>query len=382
MTNIEDKINECVSKCDIFGDTLNSEQKNDFETYQKSFGDILEFEKPMKETEKKKIDYVFYNNQNNDGLMSGYIAYLYLILNAKTKNKSVVFKAVRPSSANTVNHRLKEFETDLKGKTLLICDVYYGVQTIKYLSSICKKIYIIDDHKVTKNNSTRFSNLSNVASFVGDTHCACAYTWKFFYPKKEIPDYIIEVDNKDKKLFLSFIDKTSQYITSYINFNLTNNPYLNKNAPDYFEKVHHIINKSNNYKKVVGKYYDEVENNIKDQVARNAKQSKFQGYNVIVLNYNDPVLYKKVARQMITNAEKQGQNIDFAVLWGWEYTSNAYKIFMSEKHTKGRPKYNLPQLASKLAKKGGHYKGGHGKEFVGNFYWPHNKNHDIWDLFH
>ena len=78
----------------------------------------------------------------------------------------------------------------------------------------------------------------------------CFILGNSFIPKK-VPDYIIEVDNKDKKLFLSFIDKTSQYITSYINFNLTNNPYLNKNAPDYFEKVHHIINKSNNYKKVV-----------------------------------------------------------------------------------------------------------------------------------
>lgn len=378
MTELNIKIDECISKCNIFEDKMNNSKKKNYENYQNSFQDILTFEKPIKETEKKKIDYVFYNDQNNDGLMCGYVVYQYLVLDNK---KEVKFRPVKPSSGNSVNHRIKEFGDELKDKILLICDVYYGVQTIKYLSQICKKVYIVDDHKITKNNSNRFSNLSNVQSFIGETHSACVYTWKFFYPKKDIPQYLIEVDNKDKKqLFLSFIDKSSQYLTSYINFNLTNNPYLNKNSPDYFDKVHQVINKSITYQKMVGHFYDEVENNIKDQVAKNAVQKKFQGHNVIVLNYNDPVLYKKVARQMITNAEKKGWKVDFAVLWGWEYTSNAYKILMSEKH-EGKPKFNLPQLAQKLGREGGHFKGGGGKDFIGNFYWPHNKKHDIWDLF-
>jgi hypothetical protein len=132
---------------------------------------------------------------------------------------------------------------------------------------------------------------------------------------------------------------------------------------------------------IVGKYYLELQNNIKDQVARNAVKAIFQGHPVYVLNYNDPVMYKMVGRQMITNAEKKGDDIHFAVLWGWEYTSNAYKVFLSEKHTSYAPRYNLPLIGEKLGRLGGHPKGGKGSKFVGNFYWPHNNKYDIWDLF-
>jgi hypothetical protein len=83
---------------------------------------------------------------------------------------------------------------------------------------------------------------------------------------------------------------------------------------------------------------------------------------------------------MITNAEKRGDKIDFALLWGWEYTSNAYKIFMSEKQGPP-PKFNLPELARKLGHEGGHRLSGFGSKWVGNFYWPRDKSHDIWDLF-
>lgn len=379
--DIDSKIEECIKNCKIFDNKeLTNKNKNDEKNYQNSFTNILDFIKKekIKESDKKNIDIVLYNNQNDDGTMSGYICYQYLVIDNNKNN--VIFKGIKPSSRNNViDYRIKEDENLFKDKVIIICDVYYGLSTIKYLSGICKKIYIVDDHKLTNSNTTRFNSLKNVYSFIGDEHSACAYTWKFFYPKKDIPTYIIETDNKDKKLFLKFID-SSNYLTSYNSFRITNNPYLNKNDPKYFEKVFELINKSNNFKKMVGYYYDQLENNIKDQVAKNAYKTKFQGYNVYVLNYNDPVLYKKVARQMVSNAEKKGDKIDFAVLWGWEYTSNAYKILLSEKH-EGKPKHNLPLLAKNLAKKGGHFKGGGGKDFIGNFYWPRNNKHDIWDLF-
>ena len=79
-------------------------------------------------------------------------------------------------------------------------------------------------------------------------------------------------------------------------------------------------------------------------------------------------------------AEKKKDDIHFAVLWGYEYTSQAYKIFLSEKHF-GSPKYNLKNIAETLGKIGGHRRGGGGSRYVGNFYWPKDKKHDIWELF-
>ena len=87
-----------------------------------------------------------------------------------------------------------------------------------------------------------------------------------------------------------------------------------------------------------------------------------------------------VARQMISNSQKKGDYIHFAVLWGYEYTNNCYKVYLCEHHS-GKPKYNLPKIAKSLGNIGKEKKGGGGANFVGNFYWPRNKDKDIWDLF-
>ena len=255
----------------------------------------------------------------------------------------------------------------MKDKVVLIVDISYGKANFQYLAKICKKIIIVDDHKIkTTNNIVNFINkFSNIIHFIGDTHSSCAYLWKFFFPKKDVPYYLMVIDNKDKKLYLPFIPRLkSQYFTSYLAFRVTNNPYLNKNDPHFFDKVHKALNIDSNYSALVGKFYDEVENNIKDQVAKNAQKAYFQGHLVYVLNYSDPVLYKKVARQMVTNAEKKDVHIDFAVIWGYEYSTGAYKILLSEKHS-GKPKFNLPEMARKLGQIGGTSRAGFGKEFIG-----------------
>jgi hypothetical protein len=385
---IDKKIMNCVKNCKIFDDATNqssNKYKSRYPTekdYQNSFDDIISFSKSFTKKEMTDIDVIMYNENNNDGMISAYIAWLFF--KETNSAKSPLFIPAKPSSSNNIlNMRLKKHEYNLRGKTVLIVDISFGKANYQYLTSICKQIIIVDDHKiVTNNNIGKYINkFNNVKHFIGDTHSACSYVWKFFFPKKDVPYYIMVIDNKDKKLYLPFIPRLkSQYFTSYLSFRITSNPYLNKDDPHYFDKVHELLDVDSNFSSLVGKFYDEVENNIKDQVAKNARKTYFQGHPVYVLNYSDPVLYKKVARQMVTNAEKKGDHIDFAVIWGYEYTAGAYKVFLSEKH-EGRPKFNLPDMARKLGKIGGTARAGFGKEFIGNFYWPKNNNHDIWDLF-
>ena len=148
-----------------------------------------------------------------------------------------------------------------------------------------------------------------------------------------------------------------------------------------FNKIEDFINNANvNFAKFVGYYYDVVMNNIKEQIARNARLAYFQGHPVMVLNYRDPALGKMVQRQMLTNAEKQGIKVDFAVLWAYEYTNNLYNISLSEVEH-GKPRFNLPEMAKKLGKLGGTGKGAGGSNYRGNIYWPRNDKMDIWDLF-
>jgi len=148
-----------------------------------------------------------------------------------------------------------------------------------------------------------------------------------------------------------------------------------------FKKLDELLfDVSFNYKCIVGKLYDEVCNNIKLQVAQNAVKKNFCGHNVYILNYNDPVIYKMVSREMFTFAEYKGDNIDFVVLYGYEFTSNAYKILVSEKHTGKEPRHTqaLHNILNKYGKF--HPKGVKVAKYILNFYYPHNKDHDIWEL--
>ena len=130
---------------------------------------------------------------------------------------------------------------------------------------------------------------------------------------------------------------------------------------------------------LIGKYMQELMNDIKDQIAINAKTAQFQGYKVGILNYNAPGSTKQVGRQIITNFKHRNEHIDFALLWGYEYTANAYNVTIIDDHR--QTKINLPEIAYKLGKIGGHPKAGGGHGHVGHFYWPKNNQHDIWELF-
>lgn len=351
------------------------EYKKEIEEYQKSFDSIIDFSKGFTAAKKKGINCILFHTENSDGVMSANIAVKYLLENNK---KNINLIPAKPSSGKgKLDFRITSKEELLKDKNLLIVDLMYDKTMIDYFKKVCKSVIIIDDHSIANKNK------NNTNHFVGNSnHAAVAYTWKFFYPKLDVPLFVQIIDNDDRKLQLPYL---SQYrnISSFFNYRIFHSPYLRLSFDKIsdFESLDIIMNEE--YKMIsnlIGHYYDELANNIKEQVARNARKATFQGHPVYVLNYNDPVLSRMVARQMLTNAQKAGDNIHFAVLWGYEYTSNAYRVQLAEFHG-GKPKYNLPQIASTLGNIGKTGKGGGGDKFVGNFYWPHNKDNDIWDLF-
>ena len=74
-------------------------------------------------------------------------------------------------------------------------------------------IIIIDDHP-------RQNSLNNISSniFIGDdSHGACAYTWKFFFPTKKVPMNIQFIDNKDRSLHLPYLKHGDSFI-SFLNY--------------------------------------------------------------------------------------------------------------------------------------------------------------------
>ena len=318
-----------------------------------------------------------FHTDNEDGLMSAYYIFKYF-----ENKKELMFIPTKPSSSNTMlNYRLKKYDHIMKDKNLIIVDLSFGKANYDYLSNLCKSIIIIDDHP---RRNTLLDKYKNIDYFIGDDkHCASVYTYKFFNPKSSVPLDLIYIDNNDRKLQLPFINSTLyRYITVYNNFKIIHSPYLNIRFTSNtdFKKLEELLNVSIEYKSLVGKLYDEVSNNIKTQVAVNAVKNTFCGHSVYILNYNDPVLYKMVSREMFTLAEKNGDVIDFVVLYGWEFKSNAYKIFVSEKHSGRPPRYT--NALNNILNKYGKFttKSGKVTQYVLNFYYPHDNNHDIWDL--
>jgi len=394
LANKKSKMNQnistCLKDCKLFQNNdvkmkdLDKLAYKNEEAYQKSFDDIIKFSKSVPDEDKKEITACIYNASNDDGLFSAWCFYKFLDANA-IANDSIAFIPLSAASGNKANWHLEKQLDLMSNRNVIICDIAYSLPNLEMIASVVKKIYIIDDHPRSNSELKNLNSLNKLKGnwFIGDDkHSAVAYTWKFFFPEEPVPVIVQYIDNDDRKLNLPFIFYDRAFKT-YTSFRITHSPYIPKyTTTDSFRKLdEQIKNVDKNFMLTVGHYYDELVNNIKDQVARNARLQYFQGHPVYVLNYNDPVLYKMVARQMITNAEKRGDKIDFAVLWGWEYTSNAYKIFLSEKHTGQLPKFNLGKMAQDLAKKGGHPMGGKGTKYIGNFYWPHNNKHDIWDLF-
>ena len=91
--SIENRIINCVKDCNIFDDTTNKSRVNSRFTsryptekdYQDSFDDIISFRNSLTEKERNGIDVIMYNENNNDGMISAYIAWLYFKENKSNK---------------------------------------------------------------------------------------------------------------------------------------------------------------------------------------------------------------------------------------------------------------------------------------------------------
>ncbi len=383
--NMNKKVANCLKPYTIIDDKERGEHEYKFHTekeYDDSFKNekIYEFEKSVKKINKNRINLVLYNVNNADGLFSSYIAWRYLYHDKNGKDEPR-FVGMGPYQGKGYDPRLKYNE--MEGKHILICDLSYGIGTLERLKQVAKSVIIIDDHVVTK------VEIEGISQFVGEVHGACAYVWKFFYPKQYVPKVIQAIDTQDRpNIGLSYMPFT-HYLKSAIEFQFNHNqtPSFLKNKYNMktgmYPQLHEIVEMDEvNLYIFFGKCAEAITENIKYQVAQNARVRKFQGYTVAVLNHIDPVMTKKIAKQIITNFKESGTHIDFVVMWSYQYTIDAYNIQMSEDHYLNRPpKYNLPQMAKKLAEIGKVSRGGGGSGYVGNFYWPHKKGMDIWDLF-
>lgn len=357
---------ECVEDYN-FKNTKNM-SKSKYKTekeYQNSFDDIIKFQSKFTDTQKKSIDIVAFHNDNNDGVVSAYFAWKYLMFENK---KDVKFVGLKPGKSKGVDYRVKNIVNIINGKNVLILDLDYNEETFNFMKQSSKMMMVIDDHHGGK-------EYNDPNAFIGKNHAAVAYTFKFFYPKENVPKVVQYVDDSDAKLFLPFIPFPDLF-SSALGFRFVHNIFM-PIGPNAFEKMHIFFKDDNvNFFIFLGKYFEQVKDNLKNQIAQNARIMDFQGYKVGTLNFNSPALSKPVGRQIVSNFNRDRDVINFAVLFGYEFTVSAWRVQLIDDHK--QTKINLKEIAEKLGKISGHPRGAGGHvPHVGNFYWTG----DIFDLF-
>ncbi len=336
--------------------------------YQNSFQRIIAFSKKYLSDD---INYIIYHDFNNDGIMSAFSAWRYLVKDHGKED--IQFNGLKPAlgTGEIVVTPIRKILGDLSGKNVLILDLSYNKKTLDAIREVASSLIIIDDHSTTVGDE-------NEGVFVSEIHATCSQTWKFFYPTQPVPQVIMLVGISDKKIFVPFASFSHLFNTA-MGIRFFNNVRL-KGKHNFihgglFDQLDEVVDQRGDFYVFIGRYMEEFKDNVKLEIANNARAVDFQGFRVGALNFDSPALAKVVARQIITNFRKSKTPIDFAVLWAYHYTTGEYRVQLIDDHQQTR--LNMGDLAKRLGAKGGAERAGGGHPHVGNFYWKR----DIRELF-
>lgn len=327
------------------------------EEYEESLKSAVEFSKQFTEEQKKSFDVIVFN-KNADGVMSGYIAWDYLT-EGGTVNKQLKILSAKPDWGSAgVSNNIKRIEKFLKGKNVIMVDLSYNLETVKYIKSITNFFVTIDNHEEAEVAKLPYAYITDQhlkGKSYKATHAACAAVWKFFNPDEEVLYIIQSIDSSDVKLYLKYLpdpDPISMAINVKFIKNQTN-PEYHKNPEILFRDLHVFITDGTslqglNFLAVLGQVMNRFAENMKLEVASKAQPAKFKTsdrtYNIYVLNYAQPGLLKRVGKYI---AESHRES-DFAVIWFYDYGRREFNIELISSHRPGDNKPNIVQIAKKF----------------------------------
>jgi hypothetical protein len=366
------KINS-INSLNIKQHSHDSAKFNSEHEYQNSFNDTIAFSKKFTDTQKQQINYVLFHTRNNDGIIAAYSAWVYLTNNGKDKTKTdLIFQGADPDNRGSgISRKVSDILQNMRDKHVLIVDLDYNQESYDAIKNTAASITVIDDHI---NPNVRPQDYI----FKNGNHAACAHTFKFFNPDKEVPKIIQHVDSSDAKLQLPYLPFNAAFIFG-IGVRISNNVILQRKytrgVVPVYNSMFEIINKifENNdelFITIIGQYMFEYRENLKEEIAGNAQIAYFgvgqDKYKVGVLNFDSPSLSKIITRQIISNAFAKNQQIDFAVLWSYHYSKGYYRVQLADDHR--QTNINMFTIASNY---GRHPKGegGSGHPHMGSFYW-------------
>lgn len=324
------------------------------EEYEESLSSAIAFSKNFTKKKKESFDTIIYH-KNADGIMGAYIAWKYLTNDGKKNKEIKLITSVPDKSRSGISNNIKKIEHYITGNNVIMIDLSYNLETIEYINSISKFFVYIDNHKNDSIIDLKYAYTSDTISVKGkpkQSHGACANVWKFFYPKENVPYIIQSIDANDVKLYIKYLPEPSAIATSFDVLFAKNQKKYNQHL--LMKDIHSFLStrtniQSLNFINVLGHIMERYGENMKNEIAKKAQLARFttksKEYKVYVLNYAQPGLLKRVAKNI---ADTQKNNCDFVVVWYYDYNKRQFEINLTSTHIQGIIKPDVRKIASEF----------------------------------
>jgi oligoribonuclease NrnB/cAMP/cGMP phosphodiesterase (DHH superfamily) len=260
-------------------------------------------------------DYIIFHKNCFDGF-SGFI----LFMNTKYHTKNIIIMPDVPSA--------KSPPVNIEGKNIIIIDVAYKPEIIKYISEKSKSMTYIDHH-ITHIDAIKQLKLKKEDKIIYDEKkCGASLVWKTFY-------------NKSKPLFIRYIEDndTGTWRLKYTLFFINGLETLYTTEPSYenIKKWLKLLEKQEVIRLIKkGKIYDEYKTFL---IKQNAKKFTIEGFPSKKIFNKFPNFFTKegqfkvaVSNTSCPNTSLLGKKLvetvdcDFALLWSYHLDKKEYVI--------------------------------------------------------
>lgn len=329
------------------------------DAYERSLAPAVEFSKKYPDSVKKSFDVIIYNKSNNDGIMSAYIAWSYLKFEAEKKDLEIYRLTSERSFGDKVSDNIQKILPKLRGKNVILFDLFYNRATYEAINSVTNLFIAIDDHHAFDQSLADLDY-----RFAIKDHAACVGAWKFFYPDQRVPYYVQYIDAGDSFGHYKWLPQINNFMTVFA-VRFTKNqkkPEYQKDPEKLFEAMREFFYGKDvtaiNFLVVLGQIMNEIRDNIKNEISNTATKATFtlegRSYPIFILNFSSPGLTK----QVLKNVAARHPEVPFVMSWFYNHNYKNFDITLSNAHMEsGGP--DLGVLAQKLGRMMGGSGGGH-----------------------
>jgi hypothetical protein len=331
------------------------------DAYERSLAPAVAFSEKYPPELKKDFDVIIYHKSNSDGVVSAFIAWDYITDGGEEAKPLSIFRLTPDRMfGNQVAKKIQGLLPRLKGKKVILFDLFYNRATYEAINNVASIFIAIDDH-----HSFNKSLVGLDYRFSIKGHATCAAAWKFFHPKKLVPYYVQYIDAGDSRGHFKWLPQINSFMTVMAVRFVKNQkkPEYQKDPERLFADMKQYFKgndvKAINFLVVVGQIMNEIRDNLKAEIAETATKATFvlegRRYPTYVINFSAPGLTKTVLK----NIAAKHPEVPFVVSWFYNHNYSQFDVTLSSAHADRSSDMDLGQLAQKLGRAMGGSGGGH-----------------------